>query len=87
MISLDLVPIGQVLKPVTMVTSLTRAITMFGLNTVQNMALSTVISKSFHHGQQLAREGGRRQRAFVALGNIYCAIYDIGSAGDMYPSE
>ncbi|THB78524.1 MAG: HDOD domain-containing protein [Desulfobulbaceae bacterium] len=53
-ISLDPVLTGQVLKLinsayyslVNKVTSLTRAITMLGLNTVKNMALSTAIIKS-----------------------------------------
>ncbi len=53
-ISLDPVLTGQVLKLinsayyslVTQVTSLTRAITMLGLNTVKNMALSTAIIKT-----------------------------------------
>ncbi|MCB2216423.1 HDOD domain-containing protein [Desulfofustis glycolicus] len=41
----------------------------------------------FHHDPQLAGEGARRQTAFIALGNIYSNIYDIGYAGDLYPSE
>ena len=53
-ISLDPVLTGQVLKLinsayyslVNKVTSLTRAITMLGLNTVKNMALSTAIIKT-----------------------------------------
>ncbi len=41
----------------------------------------------YHHEPQRAAEGIRRQAAFVALGNIYSNIYDIGYAGDIYPAE
>lgn len=65
-ISLDPVLTGQVLKLinssyyslVTRVTSLTRAITMLGVNTVKNMALSTAIIRSVG--------GSRRARALAA---------------------
>jgi len=50
-----------------------------------NEALSQCIG--FHHNPQLAGAETRRQIAFVALGNIYSNIYDIGYAGDLYPSE
>ncbi len=60
-----------------------------GLMIAEKWKLNEAISQciGFHHDPQLAREGSRRQSAFVALGNMYSNIYDIGYAGDIYPSE
>ena len=50
-----------------------------------NKAISGCIGN--HHDLDKLDEEYQRQAAFVALGNLYSAIYDIGFAGDMYPSE
>jgi len=60
-----------------------------GLMIAEKWKLSEALSQciGFHHNPQLAGAETRRQIAFVALGNIYSNIYDIGYAGDLYPSE
>ncbi len=60
-----------------------------GLMIAEKWKLNEALSQGigFHHDPQLAGEETRRQTAFVALGNIYSNIYDIGYAGDLYPSE
>lgn len=50
-----------------------------------NKAISSCIGN--HHDLDQLDEEYQRQAAFVALGNVYSAIYDIGFAGDMYPAE
>lgn len=50
-----------------------------------NEAISTCIG--FHHDVDRAPEENRQQISFVALGNMYANIYDIGYAGNLYPSE
>lgn len=50
-----------------------------------NKAISSCIGN--HHDLDKLDEEYQRQAAFVALGNVYSDIYDIGFAGDMYPSE
>lgn len=50
-----------------------------------NKAISSCIGN--HHDLDKLDEEYQRQAAFVALGNVYSAIYDIGFAGDMYPAE
>lgn len=50
-----------------------------------NKAISSCIGN--HHDLDKLEEKYQRQAAFVALGNVYSDIYDIGFAGDMYPSE
>ena len=50
-----------------------------------NKAISSCIGN--HHDLDKLDEVYQRQAAFVALGNVYSDIYDIGFAGNMYPSE
>jgi HD-like signal output (HDOD) protein len=50
-----------------------------------NKAISSCIGN--HHDVDQLDEEYQRQAAFVALGNVYTGIYDIGFAGDLYPSE
>ena len=50
-----------------------------------NKAISSCIGN--HHDLDKLDAEYQRQAAFVALGNVYSAIYDIGFAGDMYPAE
>jgi len=50
-----------------------------------NKAISSCIGN--HHDLDQLDEEYQRQAAFVALGNVYSDIYDIGFAGDLYPSE
>jgi len=50
-----------------------------------NKAISSCIGN--HHDLDQVDNQYQRQAAFVALGNVYSAIYDIGFAGDLYPSE
>ena len=50
-----------------------------------NTAISSCIGN--HHELESLTEDLRRQAAFVALGNVYSNIYDIGYAGDLYPPE
>ncbi len=50
-----------------------------------NKAISSCIGN--HHDLDQLDNEYQRQAAFVALGNIYSDIYDIGFAGDLYPSE
>lgn len=50
-----------------------------------NKAISSCIGN--HHDIDQLDEEYQQQAAFVALGNVYSAIYDIGFAGDLYPSE
>ena len=50
-----------------------------------NVAIRSCISH--HHDLGQVREEFRKQAAFVALGNVYSNIYDIGFAGDLYPTE
>jgi len=50
-----------------------------------NKAISNCIGN--HHDLDQLDEEYQRQAAFVALGNIYSNIYDIGFAGDLYPAE
>lgn len=50
-----------------------------------NKAISSCIGS--HHDVDQLDEEYQRQAAFVALGNVYSDIYDIGFAGDLYPSE
>ncbi len=40
-----------------------------------------------HHNPKHLDEEFQRKVAFVGLGNIYANIYDIGFAGDLFPSE
>lgn len=60
-----------------------------GLMIAEKWKLNEAISQciGFHHDLQHARQENSRQVAFVALGNSYSNIYDIGYAGDIYPSE
>lgn len=50
-----------------------------------NKAISSCIGN--HHDVDQLDEEYQQQAAFVALGNVYTGIYDIGFAGDLYPSE
>ncbi len=50
-----------------------------------NKAISSCIGN--HHDIDQLDEEYQQQAAFVALGNVYSDIYDIGFAGDLYPSE
>jgi len=50
-----------------------------------NNAISSCIGN--HHELDSLNEDLQRQAAFVALGNVYSNIYDIGYAGDLYPPE
>ena len=50
-----------------------------------NQAIKSCITN--HHDLEQLDEEFRQQAAFVALGNIYSNIYDIGFAGDLYPVE
>ncbi len=50
-----------------------------------NRAISGCIGN--HHNIDQLDSEYQRQTAFVALGNIYSNIYDIGFAGDSYPPE
>ena len=71
------------------VTSLTRAITMLGMNTVKNMALSTTIIQAA--SPVITRltwqeKEDRRKITIVSLANMYVNILDIGYAGDPFPA-
>ncbi len=50
-----------------------------------NAAISRCIGN--HHDLDLLDREYQQQTAFVALGNIYSNIYDIGFAGNSYPAE
>lgn len=41
----------------------------------------------FHHRPHLAEGQDNQQVTFVALGDVYSNIYDLGYAGNFYPSE
>ncbi len=60
-----------------------------GLMIAEKWKLSKAISSCIgnHHDLELLDSEYQQQTAFVALGNIYSNIYDIGFAGDSYPSE
>ncbi len=50
-----------------------------------NEVISATISQ--HHGAAEHRGSAEVQIAFVALGNIYSNIFDLGYAGDPFPLE
>ncbi len=60
-----------------------------GLLIAEKWKLNEAISQciGFHHNPKSSSDTVRRQTVFVALGNIYSNIYDIGYAGDIYPAE
>lgn len=60
-----------------------------GLMIAEKWKLSKAISGCIgnHHELDLLDSEYQQQTAFVALGNIYSNIYDIGFAGDSYPAE
>lgn len=60
-----------------------------GLMIAEKWKLNEAITNciGYHHSVESAKVQNRQQIAFVALGNIYSNIYDIGYAGDMFPSE
>lgn len=60
-----------------------------GLMIAEKWKLNEAISNcvGYHHDLELVSEENKIQVAFVALGNIYSNIYDIGFAGNIYPSD
>ena len=60
-----------------------------GLMIAEKWKLNAAISRCIgnHHDLDLLDREYQQQTAFVALGNIYSNIYDIGFAGDSYPAE
>lgn len=60
-----------------------------GLMIAEKWKLNESISNciGYHHDPDTGDENHLKQTAFVALGNIYSNIYDIGFAGDRYPEE
>jgi putative nucleotidyltransferase with HDIG domain len=60
-----------------------------GLMIAEKWKLNEIISNciSNHHDLDLANNQHSTQVGFVALGNIYSNVYDIGFAGNLYPSE
>jgi putative nucleotidyltransferase with HDIG domain len=60
-----------------------------GLMIAEKWKLNPVIRDCIgnHHRIEQADEKHRRQIAFISLANIYINIFDIGYAGDPFPSE
>lgn len=60
-----------------------------GLMIAEKWKLNAVIANciSNHHDLDLANIEHSTQVGYVALGNIYSNVYDIGFAGNLYPSE
>ena len=60
-----------------------------GLMIAEKWKLNAIISNciSNHHDLDLANIEHSTQVGYVALGNIYSNVYDIGFAGNLYPSE
>ncbi|MBT8334629.1 MAG: HDOD domain-containing protein [Deltaproteobacteria bacterium] len=60
-----------------------------GLMIAEKWKLNAIISNciSNHHDLDLTNIEHSTQVGYVALGNIYSNVYDIGFAGNLYPSE